>query len=280
MTDIHHAVIQPSGSSLALLRQEFSQKFAPGYEAMSRREDYGQQLQGARDVIAFLRKESRLPRPRANLELLDAAADADDQWPYRRWIATGAGHDPTDEFVAMCGVVGLGRLIAEGATELVTDLRAARAIQAGESGRPLRLPSSGVGDHDVGALFGIVQPRGTARPFMQRAAVAAVCEPRFLKAPAASRRALDLLDRVTASIGRASDRKSDEFRALRQAMGYCWSVAVAANPEQGKPAFERWASSSDPDIRWIVAENLKKARLKEMDPRWAARLTALGSRRG
>jgi len=240
---------------------------------MSRREDYRQQLQGARDVIALLRKESRLPGPRANLELLDAAADAGNERTYRRWIAAGAGHDPTDEFVAMCGVVGLGRLIADGATKLVADLRVHASDSRWRVREAVVIALQRVGDHHLDALFGIVQPWATGRPFLQRAAVAAVCEPRLLKESTTGRRALDLLDCVTASIGKASARKSDEFRALRQAMGYCWSVAVAANPEQGKPAFERWARSSDPDIRWIIAENLKKARLQKADPQWATRLT-------
>jgi hypothetical protein len=51
-------------------------------------------------------------------------------------------------------------------------------------------------------------------------------------------------------------------------MGYCWSVAVAALPDEGKPMMERWLRSSNKDVRWILKENLKKNRLLKMDSAW------------
>jgi len=41
----------------------------------------------------------------------------------------------------------------------------------------------------------------------------------------------------------------------------CWSVAVAADPDEGT-AFDRLRTVDDPDIRWIVASKLKKFRLR------------------
>jgi hypothetical protein len=81
------------------------------------------------------------------------------------------------------------------------------------------------------------------------------------------------VDRVTESVA-AKERRSDEFRTLRQALGYCWSVVVVADPELGKSRFQRWASSADPDARWIVKENLKKTRLLRLDRPWADGLNA------
>ena len=51
-------------------------------------------------------------------------------------------------------------------------------------------------------------------------------------------------------------------------MGYCWSVAVAALPKAGQPAMEKWLASPNPDIRWMMKENLKKNRLIKMDAAW------------
>jgi hypothetical protein len=48
---------------------------------------------------------------------------------------------------------------------------------------------------------------------------------------------------------------------LRQALGYCWSVAVAADPATGLPRFRTLAAADDPDVAWIVRENSRKARL-------------------
>jgi hypothetical protein len=57
---------------------------------------------------------------------------------------------------------------------------------------------------------------------------------------------------------------SSRDRVLRKALGCCWSVAVAALPEEGLPRFERLERSTDPDVLWIVRENLKKARLARL----------------
>ena len=35
---------------------------------------------------------------------------------------------------------------------------------------------------------------------------------------------------------------------------------------------ERWVGSRDPDVRWLLRENLKKARLLSLDPAWVGRL--------
>lgn len=78
----------------------------------------------------------------------------------------------------------------------------------------------------------------------------------------------ELFDQITAAMERARDRKDDSFKVLRQGMAYCWSVAVAACPEAGKPLIEKWLSSHDSDIRWMLNENLKKTRLVKMDPGW------------
>jgi len=104
----------------------------------------------------------------------------------------------------------------------------------------------------------------------QRAAGAAVCEPRFLNSEEDVRRVLAILDRITAAVAAAGEQAGDDFRALRQALGYCWSVAVAARPELGEPVMERWLGMADPDVRWIMRENLRKRRLSRADPEWVA----------
>ena len=72
-----------------------------------------------------------------------------------------------------------------------------------------------------------------------------------------------------------TDKKRDEaYKVLRQGMGYGWSVAIAALPEIGQPLFEKWLTSEDKDIRWIMKENLKKNRLIKMDADWVKKCSA------
>ena len=87
---------------------------------------------------------------------------------------------------------------------------------------------------------------------------------------------VSVLTEATTGIVQASaeERRSEEFKALRKGLGYCWSVAVAAAPEVGKPAFEalvgRGAASGDRDLAWVARENLRKRRLQRLDPGWVA----------
>jgi hypothetical protein len=109
----------------------------------------------------------------------------------------------------------------------------------------------------------------------QRAVVATLCEPRLLRDGSAVTSVLALLDQATETVHRSVSRRDPELRILRQTLGYCWSVLISALPSQGKAAFERWARvNDDPDVQWIVRENLKKARLRRMDATWVDRLAA------
>ena len=59
-------------------------------------------------------------------------------------------------------------------------------------------------------------------------------------------------------------RAREARRVLRQALGYGWSVAIAASPEAGLVAFRGLTASDDPDARWIVRSNHTKARLRSV----------------
>jgi hypothetical protein len=232
---------------------------------VTRRDEYREALRALPSGWdAFLREHSGLPGPRANLELVEAVADEGDEERFRRLIGTD------DEYLVVCGLVGLGRLLAEGRRELLPELRAAASDERWRVREGVVLGLQRLGDRDVGQLFGAVGPWADGNDLERRAAAAAVSEPRFLREEANALRALDLLDALTESVAGAADRRADGFRVLRKGLGYCWSVAVAALPDPGKARMERWLASDDSDVRWIMRENLKKARLARMDADWVA----------
>ena len=72
--------------------------------------------------------------------------------------------------------------------------------------------------------------------------------------------------------GRDPAPRGEPGRVLGAALGYGWSVAVAASPSAVLPAFERWAASDDPDVRRLVRENLGKARFARAAPDAVRRL--------
>ena len=128
-----------------------------------------------------------------------------------------------------------------------------------------------LGEVDMDSLLQEMEKWSKGNLLEKRAAAAALCEPKLLSEEKHIERVLRILDEVTASIQNVEDRKSDEFKALRKGLGYCWSVAVVALPEEGERMMERWFSSDDKDVLWIMKENLRKKRLIRMDAEWVAR---------
>lgn len=208
-----------------------------------------------RHVAAFLTCNSGLPGPRANLELADAfAVSATDE------KVLDLVHSD-DEYLRFCGTEAIGAailrhpeqgawrsILSERATDDSWRVRegAARAVQL-------------IGDADTRLMTEIATAwLGDDSPLVIRAAIAAICEPRLLKDETAAAFAIAACVGATDSFGRL--RSNGDARVLRQALGYCWSVAIAAAPEQGLAAFGPLRASADPDIRWIVASNEKKAR--------------------
>lgn len=253
---------------------------------------------------AYLLAHSNLPGPRGNLELAAAAADLGDEAQFRRWASLGPDVAPENTpacFLAFCGVVGLGRLLGDWKSQqpsqsppawavdqptkvgfaevaavsnrradLLVLLRAFAADPRWRIREGAAMALQRWGDADMPGLLAEMTNWASGSPWEQRAAAAGLCEPRLLRDPAHAAAVLGILDQITATIESASDRKSDAFRTLRQGLGYCWSVAVAALPDVGKPLMEKWLASDDPDIRRILRENLKKNRLVKMDAGWVA----------
>ena len=239
---------------------------------MGSAKEYTRELREAPDTVEYLRQRSGMPGPRANLELLWAAAEFGDEATLREWIGLGfpePGHEqPSDEFLAGCGIVGLGRLVAGGLREAIEELRRYASDARWRVREAVAMALQRIGDEDAGLLFEIASAWAAGRPYEQRAAVAGVAEPRLIKTRAAAQAAIDVVDTVTERFSVSGDRRSDESRTLRQALGYCWSVVVVAYPECGRPRMERWAASTDPDISWVLRENLKKNRLLRLDSHW------------
>ena len=248
---------------------------------MSKRDSYHPTLRGLVDWDDYLLKESGLPGPRGNLELVQAAADLGTPEQFRRWLALGPEATPAKtalEFLPVCGAVGLGRLLAEEQLEVLSELRQPANDPRWRVREGVAMALQRWGDADMGAVVRAMKGWAGGTWLEQRAAVAGLCEPRLLAEAGHAQAVLKILDRVTAAVATASlaDRKGGDFKALRQGLAYCWSVAVAAAPAPvpGQAALETWLNSSDKDVQWLMRENLKKNRLTRMDADWVRRWQA------
>jgi hypothetical protein len=238
---------------------------------MSKIAEYQEKLGDLTDWDAYLLKESGLPGPRGNIELAQAVANAGDRELFRRYLSYSADIAPVNspyEFLAFCGAVGLGRLLAEGDLSNLQTLRILASDQRWRMREAVAMALQRLGDVNIAQLLKAMQSWSLGTPLEQRAAAAAVCEPRLLGEVRYAREALKILDTITASLEQRLDRRGEDFLTLRKGLGYCWSVAVAALPDEGKALMEKWLAMSDKDIQWIMRENLKKSRLERMDASW------------
>lgn len=207
---------------------------------------------------AYLDTHSGLPGPRANLELVVAVALLADTPAIAALLADGG------EYPTMCASAALGLHADDAASgararELASDdrWRVREGVAIG-----LQL----LGDRAPTVMASIVRTWvDDAAPLVQRAALAAICEPRLLRDPEVAASALTVCERATQQLVARSDaqRRTAQWRVLRKALGYCWSVAVAAKPDRGLVPF-RALDTTDPDIAWIVAQNLRKKRLSSL----------------
>jgi hypothetical protein len=94
-----------------------------------------------------------------------------------------------------------------------------------------------------------------------RAVVAGVAEPALLKEDQIAKGALALHEKIFSQILASGERRTCEFKTLRQALGYSLSVVVFAIPKEGFEYMRRIAASYDVDFLWVIRENLKKNRL-------------------
>jgi hypothetical protein len=239
---------------------------------MSKADHYREILPTLDDWEPYLLTHSGLPGPRGNLELLQVVADLGDQAMFERFLSKhGPDTAPTntpEEFLAACGIVGLGRLLAEGRLELLDVIRQHANDPRWRMHEGARMALQRWGERDMNALINALEAWIDGSPLEQRAVATALCDPKLLADQAITQRVLSILDRLTESVCQEADRRNDPFKALRKGLGHCWSIAVVALPEAGKPLMEKWLASDDKDVKWIMKQNLQKARLIRMDAEW------------
>jgi hypothetical protein len=230
----------------------------------SRVDIYRAELRGLEDWEPYLKKHSGLPGPRANLELVQAVGDEADA--DRLWRLSAS----SDEFLALCGTAGLGKVALMEPATVMTWLRELASDHRWRVREGVAIALQRIGRESMPHLLAEMQAWSVDGPYIQRATAAGLCEPILLREREDAVQVLVILDQITSSLAATRDRRDEGFRVLRQAMGYCWSVAAAAVPENARPYFEKWLLSSDKDVAWVMKTNLSKARMaglrKELRP--------------
>lgn len=235
-------------------------------------EQYRADLKEKADWLPYLMANSGLPGPRGNLELAQAVAELATRAQLDALLAVDESN-PTENtpetYVVFCGIKGLGKYAEDDpAARLILRRYASdprwRIREAAAMGLQLW------GEHHIQSVIDELRTWPLTNPLEMRAIAAALCEPILLKNDRVAAATLDILDQITTAFTTFSSRTAVDIRTLRQGLAYCWSVAVVAFPQKGKPLMEKWAASPDKDIQWMMAENLKKNRLIKMDQSWVS----------
>ncbi|HEX3049357.1 MAG TPA: hypothetical protein VHP83_01800 [Aggregatilineaceae bacterium] len=247
----------------------------------------------------YLIDYSNLPGPRADLELIwgfadevGALCDAPGVSLNRSYVAMewllwrlinryapaqyGSDADSPLQMPQLCGLVAYGEWAArfhhiEAGVAMLLE-QASSELWRIREGAAMGLQRMLALDWDSTMLR--LRRRALDAPAYEwRAMMAGVAEPPLLVDAARALDALDLHYGAMAYLRKlpANVRKTDAVRTLRQALGYSVSVCVAHAPEPGFALMQAWAAWDDPDVGWVIRENLKKKRLEKW-PEWVARL--------
>lgn len=226
-------------------------------------------------TIEYLLSHSHLPGPRGNLELLYAFSKAADEDLVRdclERIRPDTANSP-EEFVGMCGVVGYAVLHGDQIAETLVILRQYANHSSWRLREAVAIAVQEIAAGDLPLVLDSFRPWIEGSFLERRAVVAALCEPKLLMAAETNRRVLAILKELTDRFA-GLEKLDDDQKVLRQALGYGWSVVIAAQPAEGKRLFESYRRSADKHVGWIVKENLKKNRLIKLDPAWVESMAA------
>jgi len=215
-------------------------------------------------LLRYLDENSGLPGPRANLTLVEAFADVVSEDIV--WQLAGS----PDQFRRLCASAAMGRLYLErpGDEKVLARMTELAADDDWRVREGVAMALQRVGDGSSELLLGLVARFLDGGARVIRAGVAGICEPRLLRDPAVAGAALGACRTATDRLRAMSfdERRREDARTLRQALGYCWSVAIAASHERGLAMWRELEAeaSADADIAWIVQENRSKARLQRL----------------
>lgn len=232
-----------------------------------------------RPLEFYLRDQSRLPGPRPNMELandvsnllaVSVARCPENVHSLLTYFVNGdrkmiASNTPS-EFVMLCGIIAFGSCAAVYSLWLPETLDLLDHYACSPYGRIREGVEIAfrclleVGPQDI--LPHLMELATGGNYLQQRVAVATVSEPVVLYTPDILRAALEMQRVVLERLHQASaDSKKEAFRQLRRTLGYTLSVITAASPDEGFALMRQCAGWNDPNITWILRENLKKKRL-------------------
>ncbi len=226
------------------------------------------------ETIENLLKNSHLPGPRSNLELLYHFAKNAQESEINECLSfynKEISNSP-EEFAVCCGIVGYCILKQNDLYEVIKYIRKFTSHSSWRIREAVAMGIQEIAECRENEIINLLEEWINGNALEKRTVVAALCEPKLLKSKDIAESVLDILYRLILNFQDINSSLTEEEKVLRKALGYGLSVAMVSNPEKGKKVFEEIAVINNKNIRWIVKENLKKNRLVFMDREWVANM--------
>lgn len=245
-----------------------------------------QMLPGCRQVEMeqHLLQNSNLPGPRGNLELALAFATcyaSPDHPPLNwleQWLQTADQPEflPAErEYLPVCALHALGARYPQAdqgeRQQIASHLRRLANAPNWRVRESVAIGLQLMAEWDFPTTATLLQGWLDDQPTLlqARAIAAALAHPPVLHQEQTAA-ALRLMQSVVDVLRDCGERKTDQFRVLRQGLEYALSVVVAADPGPGFAWLRELAAADDPDLRRIVRKNLEKQRLQRFPEAAAA----------
>jgi hypothetical protein len=229
------------------------------------------------ELASFLLAESRLPGPRANLELAGDLAQVVYELRdtsglrslFRTWLNANERDQPAAGYLPFCALHGLGGLYL--GAPLVDQEEISKLLRQSANSEKWRLREAVtlglqfIGERNPEAMMAVLRGWSPDATLLEeRAIVCTIAHPPILAAHLNI--AVEGLGSADEALHRVHEtppleRGQEPFKVLAKGLAFAVSVIVAAAPEHGFGLMRRWVGVDDADIDKILKENLKKDRL-------------------
>lgn len=234
-------------------------------------------------LLGFIKANSNLPGPRANLELAGVFAEViagrvEEEWGLLWGLCMSlvqlspeeAPVNSPKEFIPFCGAIAIGKLGSLSRNyyvEAICELRRLSRDPRWRMREAVRIGLQFLIHKHPGETLQMLQGWIPAGELLEmRAVAAAVSDPELLQDGQIAHSALQIHMELFEHVRLIKNRKTEAFRVLRKALGYTLSLVVVELPERGFELMDAMICAQDPDLLWIVKSNLKKNRLLKKFP--------------
>lgn len=230
------------------------------------------------ELSEYLKSNSNLPGPRGNLELAYSLSELTEEVNdpeleklfslFKSWLNTGELEAPVNdpaEFLVFCAVHSTGKIGSISEQYKNNSLSLLRVKARDGRWRTREAVCMGLQfllDKHPDFVIENFNNWLKDKNFLELRAIAtAYADPQLLKRKIISQNGLKTHRKIFDIIIASTERKSDDFKTLRKALGYTFSLIALVYTPNCFGVMKKLLELNDNDITWIVKENIKKNRL-------------------